>query len=57
MQCAEKMGSQPIDGDVFGEIWPISLDLQDQGRVKVTNGAAKLIHDTFHALRIKAYWE
>jgi len=33
------------------------MDLQDQGRIKITNGAAQLIHDTFHASRIKAYWE
>ena len=56
VQCREE-GFQPIDGDVFREIGPIWMDLHDHGHVKITNGAAQLIHDTFHASRIKAYWE
>jgi len=56
MRCREE-GHSPSDGDVFGEIGPIWIDLSCQGRVKVVHDIVHITHDLFHADLLKEYWK
>jgi len=55
MRCREE-GYSATDRDVFGEIGPLWIDLQHQGRVKIVNDIVHVCHDVFHADRIQDYW-
>jgi hypothetical protein len=56
IQCREN-GALPIDGDIFGEIGPMWINLPTQGRVKITNDVVHTTHELFHASFLQAYWE
>jgi hypothetical protein len=45
------------DGDIFGEIGPVWINLPAQGRVKIINDIVHTTHDLFHAAVLRAYWE
>ncbi len=49
-------GVRPTDGDIFGEIGPIWINIPDQGRVKITTDLVNVTHELFHASMIRQYW-
>jgi len=51
-------GMVPRDGDIFGEVGPLWINLPHQGRrVKVTQDIVHTTHDLFHAASLQSYLE
>jgi len=50
-------GFLPMDGDVFGEIGPIWINLPYQDRVKIFSDVVNSTHSLFHADMLRVYWK
>jgi len=56
--CAcREAGMKPCDGDIFGEVGAIWINVPHQGRLKITHDIIHSTHDIYHAAAIQTHWE